>query len=229
VPVGMLELVICLRSGPVHSSTEPNPIPPSDPDDEEQPEDENSAEEIELQEVQLSDSGEGTEGPAQEQEDRPNDADQAPTGPPNLVDALGVEDLTLTYVRFNGREFAAAGRKIPVAEIDYFGMVMYHPEMPLSTDAEQLISVEHDEQDVVLDELGQRRKIAGARYKGHAVFWHREVVPNTTRHYVVWFDDDKAGHSLFLAGQRLTVDIVLKMRARTVNGELSVFGEVTTD
>lgn len=183
------------------SPAEPNPVSSSTPDDEDNA---------------------GSNPPGESQSDKRSDG-------PKLIDELGVEDLSRTYVRMNGREFAAAGRKIPVAEIDYHGMVMYHPEMPLNEAPGEVISVECDQYGIVLNELGDRRKVAGARYQGHEIFWHRDTIPGSSRHYIAWYDEEWNAHSLFLVGSRVTVDMVLKMRSRTVNGELSVFAEVTSD
>ena len=145
----------------------------------------------------------------------------------NLIDDLNVQDLHRTYVRLHGREFAAAGREIPVAEIDELGLLMHHPDQPLSADRQpQGIASGNDEQGIVLNELGERRKIIGTRFHGREVFWHSDTVPGTTRHYVCWFDEDGNTCGIFLDEMRLTVDAVHKMRSRTIDGDLSFFPEL---
>ncbi len=206
------------------SSREPDPVSSSDPEDDEDAQNEDHPP-IELQSIEVLDSQPDKPAPAVEDKSHGHGA-----ATNSLVKDLGVADLSRTYVRMDGREFAAAGTKYPVVEIDYFGMVMHHPDKPLcASDKEELISVEHDEHGIVLNELGERRKVAGARFRGRELFWHRDTIPESTRHYVAWFDEEWKPHSIFLVGNRLTVDMVLKMRSRTVNGELSVFPEVSTD
>lgn len=151
-------------------------------------------------------------------------------GPPALVDELGVEDLHRTYILKHGREFAAAGREIPVAEIDSNGLIMHNPDAPLSARGEsEIIAVQCDEHGIVLNELGDRRKVAGARYHGNDLYWHKDTVPDTTRHYVAWYDSEWNAHGLYMEQTRLNVDIILKMRARTLNGELSIFPDLRTE
>lgn len=148
----------------------------------------------------------------------------------SIIDKLGVEDLQKTYVLMNGREFAAAGREIPVAEFDDFGLVMHNPELPLSNvSVPEIIASRHDEHGIVLDELGEKRKIIGARYHGREIYWHKDIVPETTRHFIAWYDDDWKAYALYLEDVRLNVDIILKLRARTLNGELGMFAELRTE
>lgn len=154
------------------------------------------------------------------------DADEIPS----IIDELGVEDLHKTYVLMNGREFAAAGREIPVAEFDDFGLVMHHPDQPLSDETvPEIISSRCNEHGIVIDELGEKRKIMGARYHGREIYWHKDIVPNSTRHFIAWYDDEWKAHALYLEDVRLNVDIVLKLRGRTLNGELSIFPEIRTE
>lgn len=148
----------------------------------------------------------------------------------SIADELGVEDLNRTYFRKGGREFAAAGRKTPVAEIAYDGLVMYSPDKPLQ-EAEQVeeIKVTADNLGICLNELGERRKIVGARYKGRDLYWLAETAPGTTRHYVAWFDEEWQPHKIYLEGVPMTSDLVVKVRNRSVNGELSAFPEISSD
>ncbi|MBY0547750.1 MAG: hypothetical protein K2W95_10680 [Candidatus Obscuribacterales bacterium] len=148
----------------------------------------------------------------------------------SIIEKLGVEDLHKTYVLMNGREFAAAGKEIPVAEFDDFGLVMHNPDHPLSNESvPEIIATRHDEHGIVLDELGEKRKIIGARYHGREIYWHKDIVPETTRHFIAWYDDDWKAYGLYLEDVRLNVDIVLKLRARTLNGELAMFSELRTE
>lgn len=148
----------------------------------------------------------------------------------SIIEKLGVEDLHKTYVLMNGREFAAAGKEIPVAEFDDFGLVMHNPDQPLSNESvPELILTRYDEHGIVLDELGEKRKIIGARYHGREIYWHKDVVPDSTRHYIAWYDDEWKAYALYLEDVRLNVDIILKLRARTLNGELGMFAELRTE
>lgn len=149
----------------------------------------------------------------------------------SLVDELGIEDLGEVIFVSRGHLFSAAGRESPVAEIEKDSVLLRPPQKPLDenpTEEERII--QHvDERGILLNELGQQRKIAGCRFRGKALWVMGETKPGTLKHYAAWFDDDNQPRRIYVRKEALTSDMVFRIRNRTHDGEISIFPEITTD
>lgn len=149
-----------------------------------------------------------------------------------LVDELGVEDITEVLFGGRGRLFSAAGRESPVAEITDEGLLLHPPQRPFEEEAAgttENIVYQVDERGILLNELGQERKIVGARYKGFCIYTLGEMKPGTLKHYAAWFDDEGQPHKLYVQGDPLTTDMIFRIRNRTHDGEIGAFPEITSD
>lgn len=147
----------------------------------------------------------------------------------SLVDELGVTDLRDPVLGGRGRIFISAGRQSPVAEFTDDFVVLHPPQKPFqdadSGPAEEIV-LKMDRSGVLVDELGQRRKISGARFFGREIFYFWEQRPGTLKHYAVFFDDLGNHHYLTINGERVTTDVVYKLRNMTHDGELTKFAEL---
>lgn len=149
---------------------------------------------------------------------------------PSFADELGIEELTDILHGHKGRIFSAAGRESPVAEFAANGVLLRPAQKPYSDeDPGEIIIFGVDPRGVLLNELGQPRKIVGAKFKGHHIFTLAETKPGTVKHYAAWFDDENRTHKLYVQGQALTSDMIFRIRNRTLDGEISIFSEITTD
>ncbi len=146
-----------------------------------------------------------------------------------LVDELGVRDLKRPLRDSRGRQFSAAGRNSPVAEFTDEFLVLHPPQMPFQDaddgPAEEIVLM-MDETGVLVDEFHERKRISGAKYNGRALFYFWEQKPGTLKHYAVFFDDDQQHHYLTVEGERVTTDVVYKLRNMTHDGELTRFKEL---
>ncbi len=150
--------------------------------------------------------------------------------PLQLVDELGVHDLREIIFGHRGRAFSAAGREAPIGEFRNNYFVMHPPQKPFEELGEaEDISMHIDERGVLLNELGQPRKITGARFNGYELWWLGERAPDDIKHYAGWFDSDGKSHKLYMEDEPLTADEVYRLRNRTHDGEISIFPEVTSD
>lgn len=147
----------------------------------------------------------------------------------SLVDELGVTDLRDPVTGGRGRIFISAGRQSPVAEFTDDFVVLHPPQRPFqdadSGPAEEIV-LQMDRSGVLVDEFGQRRKISGARFFGREIFFFWEQRPGTLKHYAVFFDDLGKHHYLTINGERVTTDVVYKLRNMTHDGELTKFAEL---
>ncbi len=151
-------------------------------------------------------------------------------GSSSLVDELGVQDLRELIFGKRGRLFSAAGRNSPVAEFTSDYVVLHPPQKPFEElGSTEDIVIHVDERGILLNEIGQPRKIAGAKFGGAELWWLGEQAPDKIKHYVGWFDDSGKAHKLYVNGEAITTEIAYRMRNRTHDGELSIFPDVTTD
>jgi hypothetical protein len=147
-----------------------------------------------------------------------------------LADELGVDDLNEILFAEHGRVFSAAGRESPIAELRASGVMLYPPNLPFSDAAPaEVIVFKGDKRGILLNELGEPRRIVGAKFKGRELFTLLETKPDTVKHYAGWFDDKDQPHKLYVQGQALTSDMVFRIRNRTPDGEISMFPEITSD
>lgn len=151
-------------------------------------------------------------------------------GPPTLAEELGIEDLSDPIFGGRGRIFSAAGKYSPVAEFTDDFLIMHPPQMPFdeSGRSEDFV-VNIDESGILLDELNRQKKIAGARFRGHELYWLGETKPGTLKHYAGWFDKHDVAHLLYVNGEPITTDIIFKLRNKTHDGEISIFPDLESD
>jgi hypothetical protein len=158
------------------------------------------------------------------------DNDSDPNRPVPLVDELGVDDLCDVLFAERGRIFSAAGREAPIAEFNSSGVLLRPPQLPFSDERpREEIVYRMDHRGVLLNELGEPRKIVGAKYRGNAIYTLGETKPGTVKHYAAWFDNEERAHKLYVHGEALTADMIFRIRNRTHDGEIAVFSEITTD
>lgn len=147
-----------------------------------------------------------------------------------LADELGVEDLTDILFADRGKIFSAAGRDSPIAEFGDDGVLLRPPQKPyLEEDPAEEIVYHVDQHGILLNELGEQRRIYGAKYKDKPIFVIGEQKPGTVKHYAAWFDAEWKAHKFYVQGDALTSDMVYRIRNRTHDGEISVFPEIQTD
>lgn len=162
----------------------------------------------------------------------PDEEDDEVVGPLSLADELGVQELGDIVFVDQGRLFSAAGRTAPIVELtDDDDLLIRPPEKPLSDDGPiESIEIREDDRGILLNELGERRKILGVKFRGNALYYLGAKAPEgTQRHYVGFFDSSGNVCRLYLQGRIVTTDIVYKLRVRTHDGELGVFPELTDD
>jgi hypothetical protein len=147
-----------------------------------------------------------------------------------FVDELGVEDIYEPIAGGRGRLFSTAGRNAPIAEFTNEFLVMHPPQMPFQeADQSETVTVVGDQYGILLDEFGYQKKMIGARYHGHVIFWLAQLNPGTTRHLVAWFDEDNVAHRLILNNEFVTTDMAYRLRNRTHDGELTIFPELQSE
>ncbi len=151
-------------------------------------------------------------------------------GPQTLAEELGIEDLSDPIFGGRGRIFSAAGKFSPVAEFTDDFLIMHPPQMPFddSGESEDFV-VNVDDSGILLDELNRQKKIAGARFKGHELYWLGEQKPGTLKHFAGWFDKHDIAHLLYVNGEPITTDIIFKLRNKTHDGEISIFPDLESD
>jgi len=148
----------------------------------------------------------------------------------SLADELGVEDLRRVVFGNRGRLFSAAGRGAPIVEFAGDFLIMHPPDKPFaeqgtSEEIEQHVS----ERGVLIDELGNEKKVSAAKFHGQTLFWLAEQWPGSSRNYVCWFDEDGKPQKIYMGEQAITVDVAFKLRNRTHDGELSIFEDLSKE
>ena len=161
-----------------------------------------------------------------------NSEDDKETVNKSLVDELGVaEDAKVPVYGGRGKFFSAAGRDSPVAEFTDEFLVLHPPNLPYEDEnaKSEVIVIEMDETGVLVNELGERKKIPGARFKGRDIYYYWEQKPGTMKHYAVYFDEENKHHFLVIEGERLTTSSIYQLRNMTHDGELAKFTEITVE
>lgn len=148
----------------------------------------------------------------------------------SLADELGVEDLTDILFADRGKIFSAAGRQSPIAEFGEDGVLLRPPQLPyLEGAVGEEIVYQTNEHGILLNELGEPRRIFGAKFRDKPIYVIGEQKPGTVKHYAAWFDAEWKAHKFYVQGDALTSDMVYRIRNRTHDGEISVFPEIQTD
>ena len=162
----------------------------------------------------------------------PNSSDSKASGDDlSLVDDLGIVDLDIPVYGGRGRVFSAAGRNAPVAEFTEDFLVLHPPQRPFEDEEaeSEVIVIRMDDDGILINELGQRKKVPGAKFQGKEIFYYWEQRPGTMKHYGVFFDEDHAHHFMILEDNRLTVDVIFQLRNMTHDGELAKFTEISVE
>ncbi len=147
-----------------------------------------------------------------------------------LADELGIEDLSAPLLGGRGRLFSIAGKSSPVGEFTKDQLVMRPPQKPFHESGPSEVITKHaDGNGILLDELGNQKKIPGAKYNGHQVYWLGETQPDTLKHLVGWFDEQNNVHKLYVQNEIVTTSIAFKLRNKTHDGELAIFPDLKSD
>lgn len=150
--------------------------------------------------------------------------------PRALGDELKVEDLSRCIYFKDNKLFAAAGPGIPLLQMGGDGtFVSLDPNLPYRPEVHEELKVETDEYGRLLDPLGQVRKLTGMKYEGKQLYYVKERHPENEQHLAAWFDDDWKAHYLYLGELVLSAAMILKIRGRMVDGEISRFEEISSD
>lgn len=160
----------------------------------------------------------------------PKDSDKQPRAP-GLADELGIEDIYQPLVGGHGKLFCAAGRDAPLVVFEDDFLVLHPAQKPLMDDdaACEEMQVQINERGLLLNELGEVKKITAAKYRGRPIYISGEQRDNTYKHYVLAEDFDGTLHFIFdqdKEGERITADEAYRMRNATFNGELSKFRQL---
>ncbi len=145
--------------------------------------------------------------------------------PESLVDELGIYDIYEPMADLNGKIFCTAGRDTPVAEFSDEYLIMHPPQLPFyETGPEEEIVLLVDDRGIVLNELGEAKKIPTAKYRGYPIYYFGEQKEGTLKHYAAVMTENENLFFIFDdTGERLTTDAIYKLRNKSVNGEISKF------
>ncbi len=164
------------------------------------------------------------ESPGQNQQDEEN------SGPKSLKDELEIEDLSRCIFFKDSKIFAAAGPKLPLLQVNTDGTFVALPmDKPYKEEIDVEVLVRCDEHGRMLDALGDVRKLTGMKFKGRELYFISERHPENNQNLAAWFDDEWKPHRLYLSESLLSAAMVLRIRNRMIDGELSTFPEITSD
>jgi len=147
----------------------------------------------------------------------------------SFAEELGVVDLGDPILASHGRIFSVAGPDHPVAEFTDEFLVMHpadKPYQPEDKSPSEDIIFKMDERGVILNEIGEPKKIPGAKYNGYEIFVYYKLRPGSLFHYVVFFDGAQRPNFLTIKGHKLTTELVYKLRNMTHNGELNNYPDI---
>jgi len=156
----------------------------------------------------------------------------APGSAASFAEELGIEDLSEPIFGARGRFFSAAGKDSPIAEFTSDFLVLHPPQKPFDETYEgpsEDIVIRMDDTGVLLNEIGERKKVVGARYRGRDLYYFWQQKPGTLKHFVVWFDDEGHHHFLSIGGERVVTSAAYQLRNMTHDGELTKFSELESE
>ncbi|MBU6455833.1 MAG: hypothetical protein KGS72_28945 [Cyanobacteria bacterium REEB67] len=170
----------------------------------------------------------------QHENEEKKDQDPGPTPGQShraLADELGIEDIYDPMFGKDGKVFCTAGRDAPIAEFTDDFLILHPPQIPLDeSSAGENFSNQCDARGILLDELGQPKKIPAATYKGCPIFFLGEQKPGTYKHFATVIAHDGSMHALYFEqGHRLTTQDIYELRNRSNDGELSSFEEIVCE
>lgn len=157
---------------------------------------------------------------------------EEPSGPQSLSDELKIQGLRTPITISRGRIFAAAGRSIPIAELYQQELILHSPDRPFDDSNEKLVdAVAHqfNEQGIVLDALGNPKKMSGARFKGNPIYCLGEKHPQSGKFLAAWFDENGTVHRLKFKEDLLAFELAYKVRNKTIDGEISQFPAISSE
>lgn len=147
----------------------------------------------------------------------------------SFAEELGVVDLTDPILASHGRIFSVAGPDHPVAEFTDEFLVMHPSDKPYQEEDKapsENIVFRMDARGVILNEIGEPKKIPGAKFNGFEIFVYYKLRPGSLFHYVVFFDEANKPNFLTVRGHRLTTELVYKLRNMTHNGDLTFYPDM---
>lgn len=147
----------------------------------------------------------------------------------SFAEELGVVDLGDPILASHGRIFSVAGPDHPVAEFTDEFLVMHPADKPYQEEDKspsEDIVFKMDNRGVILNEIGEPKKIPGAKFNGREIFVYYKLRPGSLFHYVVFFDDANKPNFLTVRGHRLTTELVYKLRNMTHNGDLTFYPDM---
>jgi hypothetical protein len=150
-----------------------------------------------------------------------------PTHGMPLADELGVEDIYIPIMGKDGKIFCTAGRDAPIAEFEGDFLILHPPQMPLDvSDRGEAFTNVCDERGILLNELGEPKKIPAATYMGCPIYIIGEQRPGTLKNYVVVLTPEGTQHSIYYVdGERLTYTEIYALRNKSADGELAIFDD----
>lgn len=155
---------------------------------------------------------------------------QEPDVPMSLQRELEVNDLGRVMFFKDNKIFSAVGPQLPIVQLDKDGAFVSHsPDQPYRADVDEDMTVEQDRYGRLIDPLGEVRKLTGMKYNGRQLYYIAERHPENGQHLAAWFDDEWKPHKIYLGENLLSAYMVLKVRYRMVDGELSAFPEIHSE
>lgn len=146
----------------------------------------------------------------------------------SLVDELGVSGLRDLLFGKHGKLFSAAGRNYVVAEVNGESLVMHPPDKPFaSVDKTEEIGIKTDDRGILLDELGEPKRISGGKFNGDPLYVLGER-DDTGKNVVAALSKDGKLQKLYFGPHLLTSAAAFKLRNKTHDGELSCFSTLGT-
>ena len=150
------------------------------------------------------------------------------SGEPTLAEELGIEEDADPIYGGRGRLFSTAGRESPVAEFTDTFLILHPPQNPFTeTDFEDELVPSMSPRGILLDSFGKEKKLPGANYQKNPLFCLSKRDEETGKHLVAWIDSNGKMGLLAMEGRYITYDVAMKLRNRTHDGDLAIFGEIT--
>lgn len=176
------------------------------------------------------DKEEQDESNSQEEETASSQKDPEPEGPMTLQRELEVNDLGRVMFFKDNKIFSAVGPQLPIVQLDKDGAFVSHaPDQPYREGVDEELTVVKDSYGRLMDPLGEVRKLTGMKYNGRQLYYIADRHPENGQHLAAWFDDEWKAHRLYLGESLLSAYMVLKVRYRMIDGELSAFPEISSD
>ncbi|MBY0358181.1 MAG: hypothetical protein K2W82_09290 [Candidatus Obscuribacterales bacterium] len=139
-------------------------------------------------------------------------------------------DIPLSGFTADGKEISYPGKGFPVVEIGADGWFSQDPRLTRQEDVPSvLIERRSDEHGILLDDLGERVRLVGLKFRGRDLYLINEKDAETGHYLVAWFDESWQRHHLVVDNLPLTVWMVRRIQTRSLDGELSTFSEIGTD